>query len=208
MEWAIRVASRRFVAAAIIGLSAVASIPAEDDWQPIFDGKTLTGWEANELPENWKVEDGAIVGRGKRSHLFYTAAEYTDCEFRAEVMLNKGGNSGMYFRAARGPGWPEGYEAQVNNSGGDPVRTGSLYHFVPVKEKLIDDDTWWTQQVTVRGNHIEIRVNDRKVVDFTDEKNTHSKGYVALQQHDPGSVVHYRKLMVRKLEPTKAAGNP
>src|SRR5271170_2393539 len=28
--------------------------------QPIFDGKTLSGWNGN--PESWRVEDGAITG--------------------------------------------------------------------------------------------------------------------------------------------------
>ena len=32
----------------------------------------------------------------------------------------------MYFRVAFGPAWPKGYEAQVNSSHTDPVRSGSL----------------------------------------------------------------------------------
>lgn len=179
---------------------ALADAAADDEgWISIFDGETLEGWEASEKPENWKVEDGAIVGRGPRSHLFYKAREFDNLEFQAEVQLNKGGNSGMYFRTKFGPGWPAGYEAQVNNSGGDPVRTGSLYNLVKVFEKLVADDTWWTQTIVADGNHIVIKVNDQVTVDYVDEKNTHTKGYVALQQHDPGSVVHYRKLRVRPL---------
>lgn len=180
-------------------LLCAAPVAAEEGWIDLFDGKTLDGWEASEHPENWKVEEGAIVGRGPRSHLFYKAREFDNLEFRAEVMLNKGGNSGMYFRTAFSPGWPRGYEAQVNNSGGDPVRTGSLYNFVKFYETLVADDTWWTQTIRAEGNHITIQVNDKVVVDYVDEKNSFKKGYVALQQHDPGSVVHYRKLQVRPL---------
>lgn len=190
------------LAVTILGVAAAHGENPTDDqgWISIFDGKTLKGWEASERPENWTVEDGAIVGRGPRSHLFYKEREFGDLEFKAEVKLNKGGNSGMYFRAQFGPGWPKGYEAQVNNSHRDPVRTGSLYNFVPVHKKLVDDDTWWTQHVIARGNHIIIKVNGETVVDFVDEKNTYKKGFVALQQHDPGSVVHYRNLMVRPLD--------
>lgn len=179
--------------------TACAAKPEDDGWKTLFDGKTLKGWKANELPENWKVEDGAIVGRGPRSHLFYVDEEFEDLEFKADVKLNKGGNSGMYFRAKFAPGWPEGYEAQVNNSSGDPKRTGSLYHFVDVKEQLVPDDTWWTQHIIARGNHIVIKVNGKVVVDYVDKKSTHKKGFLALQQHDPGSVVHYKNLMVRSL---------
>jgi len=177
-----------------------ASSSSEEGWITMFDGKTLDGWKANENPENWTVEDGMIVGRGERSHLFYIDREFTDVEFKADIWLAKGSNSGMYFRTAMGPGWPDGYEAQVNNSHGDPVRTGSLYNMVKITEQLVPDETWWTQSVTIKGNHIVIKVNDKVVVDFVDEANTRQKGYLALQQHDPGSEVHYRNLMARPLE--------
>lgn len=183
-------------------LAAAAGWAAEEPgggWIKMFDGKTLNGWKANENPENWTVEDGTITGHGNRSHLFYMEKECENCEFKAEVKINKGGNSGMYFRAKFAPGWPAGYEAQVNNSHTDWRRTGSLYGISDVKEQLIPDDTWWTQDIVVQGNHIIIKVNDKVVVDYVDEKNRFQKGSLALQQHDPGSVVHYRNLMMREL---------
>ena len=172
---------------------------SQQGWKRIFDGKTLAGWKASELPENWTVVDGAITGKGDRSHLFYMGEECENCEFKAEVKLNKGGNSGMYFRAKFMPGWPEGYEAQVNNSHKDWRRTGSLYAIQDVKEQLVGDDTWWTQHIIADGNHIVIKVNGKTVVDYVDEQKRFTKGYLALQQHDPGSTVQYRKLMMRKL---------
>jgi len=178
-----------------------AAEPDADGFVTIFNGENRDGWKANEHAENWTVEDGCIVGKGPRSHLFYEGAgELTDLEFKAEVKLNKGGNSGMYFRAEFGEGWPKGYEAQVNNSSGDPKKTGSLYNFVDIKKQLIEDDTWWTEHIIAKGNHIVIKINDEVVVDYVDEKNTHSKGLLALQQHDPGSVVHYRNIQLKKLD--------
>lgn len=171
----------------------------KDGWMSMFDGKTLNGWKASERPENWKVEDGAIVGRGERSHLFWMVEQCENCEFRADIKLNKGGNSGMYFRAEFMPGWPRGYEAQVNNSAKDPVRTGSLYNIVKIYEQLVPDDTWWTQHIIADGNHIVIKVNGKTVVDYVDPKNTYTRGYLALQQHDPGSVVMYKNLMYKRL---------
>jgi hypothetical protein len=180
-------------------LLAAPAAPAESGWRRIFDGKTLNGWKASERPENWKVEDGAIVGRGDRSHLFYMDEQCENCEFKAMVKLNRGGNSGMYFRAEFMEGWPKGYEAQVNNSHKDPKRTGSLYNLVDVTEQLVPDDTWWEQHIIAEGNHIIIKVNGKTVVDYVDEKKTYTKGYLALQQHDPGSVVMYKDLMLKKL---------
>ena len=181
----------------------LAAQEAEGGWIRMFDGKTLNGWKANENEGGWTVKDGAIVGTGPRSHLFYMLHECENCEFKATVKINHGGNSGMYFRAAFGPGWPKGYEAQVNNSHKDWRRTGSLYGISDVKEQLIGDDTWWTQHIIADGNHIIIKVNDKVVVDFVDEKNTYQKGYLALQQHDPGAVVHYKDLMMRPLPAKK-----
>jgi len=180
-------------------LAASAALAADSGWIRIFDGKTLDGWKANENPESWTVKDGAIVGDGEKSHLFYMKQECENCEFKAMVKLNHGGNSGMYFRTAWGPGFPRGYEAQVNNTHPDWRRTGSLYHFSDVKEQLVPDDTWWTQHIIANGNHIIIKVNDKTVVDYVDQNNTYKKGYLALQQHNKGSVVEYKDLMMRLL---------
>ncbi|MBI3210079.1 MAG: DUF1080 domain-containing protein [Candidatus Solibacter usitatus] len=176
-----------------------APVAGKDGWVSMFDGKTLNGWKANERPENWNVEDGTITGKGERSHLFWMTEQCGNCEFRAEAKLNHGGNSGMYFRAKFMNAWPEGYEAQVNNSHKDPKRTGSLYNFVNVFEQLVPDDTWWTQHIIADGNHIIIKVNGKAVVDYIDEKKSYMSGHLALQQHDPGSKVAYRNLMYRKL---------
>jgi len=173
--------------------------PGKDGWVSMFDGKTLDGWKANQNPQSWSVKDGAVVGDGPVSHLFWMVQECENCEFRAEVKLNHSGNSGMYVRAAFGPGFPKGYEAQVENTSPDPQRTGSLYGFSKVTEQLIPDDTWWTQEVRAEGNHIVIKVNGKIVTDYVDAKNTHVKGYLALQQHNQGSVVQFRNLMMRPL---------
>ena len=200
------------LAIAVCMLAAVCAIlfaqpgvptPGKDGWIRMFDGKTLDGWRAADNLDSWKVVDGAIVGDGPRSHLFWMLRECTDCEFRAEVKLNHSGNSGMYMRAAFGPGFPKGYEAQVENTSPDAQKTGSLYGFSKVLEQLVGDDTWWTQDVIARGNHIVIKVNDKVVTDFVDEKNTYTKGYLALQQHNQGSIVQYRNLMMRPLEPER-----
>ncbi len=177
--------------------------PKPGKWIKMFDGKTLKNWKANDNPESWKVEDGAIVSSGKRSHLFWMKQECENCEFKAEVMTKPKTNSGMYFRTAFGPGFPKGYEAQVNNSGGDPVRTGSLYNFVKIFDQLAQDNVWFTQDIIADGNHIIIKVNDKVVVDFVDQKNTFTKGYLALQHHDPGGSVRYRNLMMRTLPAKK-----
>jgi|SRR5579884_1683011 len=170
-----------------------------EGWISMFDGKTLDGWKANEHPESWSVRDGVITGDGERSHLFWMVRQCTNCEFKADVKISDGGNSGMYFRTAFGPGFPKGYEAQVNSTHRDPVRTGSLYGFVKIYEQLVPPDTWFNQHIIAAGNHIIIEVNGKKVVDYVDTKNTYQSGYLALQQHNKGSVVQYKTLMMKPL---------
>ena len=180
--------------------SKPASAESEKGWVSLFDGKTLGGWTtADGTPGTWKVENGEIHGSGPVSHLFSPRGDYKNFRYRAEVKVADGANSGMYFRTEKGPGFPKGYEAQVNSTHTDPVRTGSLYNFVPVRKQLVPPDTWFTQEIEAVGNHITIKVNGDKVVDYVDTKNTHMKGHFAFQQHDPKSQVWIRKIEVMEL---------
>ena len=60
----------------LAGIAAAQSSPraGQDGWISMFDGATLTRWPANEHPESWKAVDGAIVGDGTTSHLFWMSA--------------------------------------------------------------------------------------------------------------------------------------
>src|SRR5207237_606596 len=107
----------------------------------------------------------------------------------------------QYFRAQFGPGYPKGYEAQINSTfPTDPQKTGSLYNFVRVTDMLVPPDTWFTQEVIANGNHIVIKVNDKKVVDYVDKKNTHRKGHFAIQQHPPARNSPESVIMVKSVE--------
>ncbi|MBI5086949.1 MAG: DUF1080 domain-containing protein [Acidobacteria bacterium] len=180
-------------------------------WVKMFNGKNLDGWKANENPQAWTVvkEDGkaAIKTSGFRSHLFWMTEECENCEFKADFKVMDGSNSGMYFRTAFGPGFPKGYEAQVNATHRDPVKTGSLYNFHKNLESPTKPGQWGTQWIIAEGNHIIIKsvVNgvEKVITDFVDEKNTFTKGYLALQGHDPNSTTYYRNLMFRKLPAKK-----
>ncbi len=184
----------------LAALGCALLLPAADDgWISMFDGKTLNGWKANNSPESWSVRDGAIVGDGEASHLFWMVRECQNCEFKADVNISDGGNSGMYFRTAFGPGFPRGYESQVNSTHKDPIKTGSLYRFKDIYEQLVPPDTWYNQHIIAQGNHIIVKVNGKTVVDYVDEKNTYTNGYLALQQHNKGSVVMFKDLMYKPL---------
>ncbi len=179
-----------------------ASAADDDGWVSLFDGKTLGGWTiADGSTGEWKVEDGAITSSGARaSHLFSPRGDFKNFRYRAEIKINDKGNSGMYFRTKKEAGFPHGYEAQINSTQRDPVKTGSLYNFVPVKEILVPPDTWFTQEVEAVGNHITIKVNGKTTVDFNDPKSSFTEGHFAFQHHDPTCKVQIRKIEVKELD--------
>ncbi len=186
---------------ALLALFSLGAVTAADEgWITMFDGKTLTGWKADQNADAWTVKDGSIVGDGEKGNLFWTVRELLNFDWKAEVKINDGGNSGMFFRKGFGPGGAKGYEAQINSTHRDPKKTGGLYNFKDIYEQLVPPDTWFTQEVIVDGNHVIIKVNGKVTVDYVEDTNRFSKsGYLALQQHNKGSVVSFRNMMLRPI---------
>src|SRR5262249_3864521 len=158
----------------------------------------------------WRVEDGVLIGSGPASHLFSERGDYKDFHFKVECMINDKGNSGQYFRTKFEKGFPQGWEAQINATHGDRIKTGSLYpdYRQPDLKELKDlhvlkaphePNEWITQEVICQGPKITILVNGKKTVEWIDPKDRFKEGHFALQQHDPGSVVKFRKIEVKEL---------
>jgi len=193
------------VLAMLTGGTAMAA--DEKGWVQLFNGKDLTGWKTHpDDKAKWEVKDGILIGSGPVGHLFSERGDYENFHYRIEAQINEGGNSGQYFRTEFGKSFPKGYEAQINSTHRDPQRTGSLYGIVKIMDQLHKPNEWFTQEVIAMGNHIIIKVNDKTVVDFKDPQNRYTKGHFALQQHDPGTVVKFRKIEVKELPPTKKEG--
>lgn len=209
-----RLASR--LAAALwvaLVLASAARAEESDGWIALFNGKDLTGWKANEKPDQWKVEDGAIVAHGQRSHLFYVGSdpehppEFKNFHLKAEVMTAPQSNSGIYFHVKwQDSGWPStGYECQVNTTHKDPVKTASLYNVVKNFVAPSADNEWFTEEIIVEGKHIVTKVNGKTIADYVEPDSLGpkhprlDKGTFALQAHDPGSTTRYRSVQVKPL---------
>jgi hypothetical protein len=160
----------------------------------------------------WRVEDGAIVGGGPMTHLFTDRDDFADVHIRVEFKINEKGNSGVFFRAGFRPGVPKGYEAQINATHGDPVKTGSIY---PNGEFGLDKfkkdtcimntaahkaDEWVVYEIIAKGPQLTTIVDGKKQIDWTDPDHRFKKGHIALQAHDPGSVMTFRKVEVKELK--------
>lgn len=207
-------ASLRVVIA--LGLGAVAALAGET--VSLFDGKSLAGWKPSKnSPEGtYKVADGVLQVRGGQGHLYFVGAdgkaEFKNFDFKAKVKTYKGANSGLYFHTAyQDAGWPAaGYECQVNATHGDKKKTGGLYAVKDVMDVApAPDDVWFDYHIRVEGKRIQIWINDKQTVDFTQPEDwTPPKGMAgrklgtgtfAIQAHDPGCKVDYKDLVVEKL---------
>ena len=181
-----------------------------DGWTSLFNGKSLDGWKANERPEAFTLQEGELVVRGERGHLFYVGpveqAQFRNFELEVEALTKPSANSGVFFHTRwQDEGWPAaGYEAQVNSTHGDEIKSGSLYGVVKVNPAPTVDDRWYTMNVRVVGRRISVRIDGKLVVDWLEPENVEgdrrlSRGTFALQAHDPGSEVRYRAVRVKPL---------
>ncbi len=194
-------------------LRAAEPTPDKDGWYDLFDGKSLDDWKAAEDPKAFKVEDGLIVaGPSKLTHLYYTGpvqkATFKNFELKAEVKTRPKGNSGIFFHTQyQAKGIPaKGFEFQINNTGSDQkYRTGAIYPTKPLDKVLVKDDEWFECHLAVRGSKVVLKVNGATTHDVELPVNAKSglslsSGTFAIQSHDPGSVVYFRKLRVKPLE--------
>jgi len=110
---------------------------AEEGFQPIFNGKDLTGWTGN--PRLWSVKDGAITGQttaqnpaSGNTFLIWTNGTVSDFELRCSFKLVPGdakgfANSGIQYRSKviDPANWVVGgYQADMEAG---PNYTGILY---------------------------------------------------------------------------------
>ena len=198
-----------------VGTATADTKVSAEGFVSIFNGENLDGWKVSEEnPDSWSVDSGNLKCDGPRAHLFYVGplAPMDDFHFRCEVKTTPGSNSGIYFHTKYQPeGWPKyGYECQVNVSHKDPKKTSSLYAVENISDPGVKDDQWYTQEIIVRGRRIELKVNGKTMVDYTEPESKEAfsgdferrlgEGTIGLQAHDPDSVVYFRNLEVKPLD--------
>ena len=214
----------RFVAALFVSLFGALSAFAEEEWQTLFNGKDLTGWRANAMPEAFSVVDGAIRAHAPKesSHLFFVGdskdgfVRFTNFEFEATCRGEAGANSGIFFHTDmttrdQALHLAKGYEVQLNSSEKEKRKTGSLYAVVDLDKSPVDESQWFRVRIVVRGSRITVFLNDKEVVDYTEPPDVKRPaeragrllakdgGGIALQAHDPKSVFYFKEIRIRRL---------
>jgi len=180
-------------------LAALSPLSAQEGFKPLFDGKTLAGWDGN--PELWSVEDGAITGKTKGpDHLAYNqflvwkGGVVKNFELRAKIKCSAS-NSGIQYRSKELPEagkWVVGgYQCDVH---ANAPYNGMVYEergrgiLVQNGQSVIIDDkgdkwlaaerdavkvdfTEWHEYVIIaQGNHLIHKIDGKVTIDLVDHQ--------------------------------------
>jgi hypothetical protein len=163
---------------------------------PLFDGKTLNGWEVCNGRATYRVEDGTIVGttvEGSPNSFLCTKKSYGDFVLEFDTKIDPALNSGVQIRSHRraDTGRVFGYQVEMVNekagaSGGiyDEERRGWLDNVAsdPVASKAFKDNQWNHFKVEAMGDHMRVWINGIPCANLNDPVD--QTGFIGLQVHE------------------------
>jgi hypothetical protein len=182
---------------------------AEPGFQPLFNGKDLTGWDGD--PRLWKVENGVITGSTEgvsldaNSFLIYKKP-FRNFVLRLDMKL-RNHNSGIQFRSEALPNWVvRGYQADAaeGNYWGsiydEKGKRGILVNgWIGKAEKVVKANDWNQYEIRCEGDHITLKVNGMVTADIHDSERT--EGILALQLHrGPAMQAQFRNIRIQELK--------
>ncbi|MBN8628657.1 MAG: DUF1080 domain-containing protein [Planctomycetes bacterium] len=214
---------RKLLLFVVASTSAIAA--RADDWQPLFNGRDLTGWRANLDPAAFTVQDGILrvqASSQTRAHLFYVGDKregfesFKNFELEATVRAEPNSNGGIFVHTDESvrdakQHLARGYEVQLNSSKSEKRKTGSLYAIVDLEQSPVDETRWFTVRVVVKDKRITVALDGREVVDYTEPADvvrpkeragrlfSKDGGAIALQAHDSGSTWYFKDIRVKRL---------
>jgi hypothetical protein len=197
----------------LLAVIAVTSpVLADEAWTPLFDGKTLTGWEQHSGTAEYRVRDGTVIGKtvpNTGNSFLCTAKKYSNFILEVEFKVDPSMNSGIQFRsnyytqeteveiAGKKKKFPadrvHGYQFEIDPSaraytGGvyDEGRRGWLFDLKnnEAARKAFKQGEWNQARIECRGSSIKTFINGVPAADFTDDMT--KEGVIALQVHGIG----------------------
>jgi hypothetical protein len=202
----------------------LAATPA--GYTPLLNGKDLSGWHVSQTnhhgnSQGWTVKDGVLLATQDRpgnGGILLTDRKYRDFEVEVEINPDWGCDGGLFLRSNEAG---DAYQVMIDYLEGGSV--GGLYGegiggrtFANNRDwaKHWKKGEWNTLRARIEGDapHIQVWLNDVRLVDFTDTAN-HAKdgatdGMIALQMHfsnertprwKPGGFHRYRSVAVKEL---------
>jgi hypothetical protein len=200
------------IALIVTTLASLVGTVGADEFTRLFDGKSFKGWEGN--LKAFRIEDGAIVGGQldkpvPRNEFLCTKTEYGNFELKLKVKtVGEQANGGIQFRSKRVPNHHEvsGYQADVGAGWWGKLYDESRRNKVLAGEDnqdIVKDGEWNEYVIRCQGSHIQLFVNGRKTVDYTEnDSDIPKQGVVGVQIHGgPPSEAWYKDIEIRELKP-------
>ena len=199
-------------------LGAAAPAMADGGWQPLFNGRDLSGWE-QVGPGKFVLEDGVLKSTGGMGMLWFTPRKIGNSTIRVVYKTaGKEANSGVFIRIPDKPTEPwmpvnRGYEVQIDDAVDDNHVTGVLYSLTKAMARPGKPGEWNVMEITLDGPRTVVVVNGDKVTDYTEGQPVPPKvqtsepdrgprpaeGYIGLQNHSDKDVVYFKEISVRPL---------
>jgi hypothetical protein len=172
-----------------LALALVASLASllpchaeEPKFEPLFNGKDLTGFKAEPSKAFWRVEDGILIGENdaaKKGNYLWTEKEYRDFVIEFDVRwksdTERGVDSGMEMRKPN-------IQLQLGVSGSLKVdMSGSFYvgskagypeagQAKEAKALMKPMGEWNTFRIQAKGDTFTCWINGQKASEYTDAK--------------------------------------
>jgi hypothetical protein len=191
-----------------------AAAEAEDGFVPLFDGKTLAGWQTT---GNWIVEEDGSVSlhprEGEHGWQRYdayltTARKYKDFTIDLEFKIGKGGNSGVFLRVGDPLSQVKtGFEVQILDTHGlakpgNHDCGGVIGTAAPSKNMAKPVGEWNRYIITCQGNRLKVELNGEQIHDLELDKSAvkdrPSEGFIGFQ--DEAKRVWYRNVRIKELK--------
>lgn len=184
---------------------------AEPKFVPLFNGKDLSNFKAEDSKAFWRVEQGVLIGENdaaKKGNYLWTTKDYRDfvIEFdvRWKTATERGVDTGLEMRKPH-------IQLQLGVSGSLRVdMTGSFYtggkpaypeagQAKEVKKLMKPEGEWNTFRIQAKGDTFTCWINGKKASEYTDPKFS-GAAPLGLQIH-PGVVMkcEYRNVKIAEL---------
>jgi hypothetical protein len=131
-------------------------IDEHTEYKQIFDGKSLTGWDAD--PSIWRVEGGVMVGEtleGKpkgNNYIVYRGDKTRDFDLKLQMKIEKGGGGGIQYRSVTGKPWTRPQPAGQPPYDLKFMMTGPQADFwFPVRAQAAGYTGQWYSENTMQG---------------------------------------------------------
>jgi hypothetical protein len=187
---------------------------AVDKWTPLLEKDLATHWITT---GNWSWKDGVATltprpgeqGWKRWSAYLWSKKKYGDFEIEFDYKLEKGGNSGFYFRVGDvNDPVAQGIEVQIYDSasfGDKPLNdhdSGGIIPGVPPTKRAAKPAGEWNHfQIVNKGDKLTVKLNGELVneVNLAAGKlaSRPKVGPIGFQDH--GLPLHFRNLRIREL---------